>query len=71
MQYGICGSRNYRRFGRRAADVKTENAGPRLHWLVWEKSGFLAFPCERYFLAENNGHDGDLWDLLFVATTNI
>ena len=42
-------------------DVKTGNAGPKLHWLVWEKSGFPALPCERYFLAENKGHDGDIW----------
>ena len=32
--YGVCGSRNYRGFGRRATDVKTGNAGPKLHWLA-------------------------------------
>ena len=66
--YGVCGSRNYRRFGRRATDVKTGN-GPKLHWLVWEESCFPALPCERYFLAENNGHDGNTWAQikLFVA----
>ena len=58
LLYGSCGSRKYRRFGRRAADVKNGNAGPKLHWLVWERSGFPALPCEWYFLAENNGHDG-------------
>ena len=25
------------------------------------KRGFPALPCERYFLAENKGHDGDIW----------
>ena len=59
--YGICGSRNYRRFGRRATDVKTGNAGPKLHWLVWERISFLALPLDTYFLAENKGHDGDIW----------
>ena len=59
--YGLCGSRNYRRFGRRATDVKNGNAGPKLHWLVWEKRGFQALLCERYFLTENKGHDGDIW----------
>ena len=47
--YGVCGSQNYHRFGHRAMDVKTGNAGPKLHRLVWEKSGFPARPCERYF----------------------
>ena len=60
LLYGICGSRNYRRFGRRATAVKTGNAGPKLHWLVWEKSGFLALPSERYILAENKAHVGDI-----------
>ena len=67
--YGLCGSRKYRRFGRRATDVKNGNAGPKLHWLVWEKRGFQALLCERYFLAENKGYDGDIWAKikLFVA----
>ena len=67
--YGLCGSRNYRRFGRRATDVKNGNAGPKLHWLVWEKRGIPALLCERYFLAENKGHDGDIWakSKLFLA----
>ena len=58
--YGVCGSRNYRRFGRRATDVKTGNAGPKLHWLVWEESGIPALAGEGYFLAENKGHGGDI-----------
>ena len=58
--YGGCGSRNYRRFGRRATDMKNGNAGPKLHWLVWEKSSFPALPCEQYFLAENKGLVGDI-----------
>ena len=40
---------------------KTGNAGPKLHCLVWEKSGFSALLCELYFLAENKSHDGDIW----------
>ena len=40
--YGICGSRNSRRFGRRATDLKNGNAGPKLHWSLWEKCGFSA-----------------------------
>ena len=59
--YGGCGSRNYRRFGRRATDVKNGNAGPKLHWLVWEKSGFLALARKLDFLVENKVHDGNTW----------
>ena len=29
--YGLCGSRNDGRIGRRATDVKNANAGPKLH----------------------------------------
>ena len=32
---GVCGSRNSRRIGRRATDVKNGNAGPKLHWRLW------------------------------------
>ena len=58
--YGLCGSRNYRRIGRRTTDVKVKsgNAGPKLHWPVWEESGFSALPSDREIL-------------LFVARTNI
>ena len=61
LLYGICGSRNYRRFGRRATDVKKGNAGPKLHWLVWEKGGFPALPCERCFLEDTKGQNGNIW----------
>ena len=37
--YGICGSRNYR-----ATDIKNGNAGPKLHWGLWEESSFFALP---------------------------
>ena len=66
--YGSCGSRNYRRIGLRATDVKNGNAGPKLHWLVWEKSSFPALPRERYFLAENNSHDGNIRANFFSLT---
>ena len=56
---GLCGSRNYC-IGRRATDVQSGNAGPKLHWLVQEKSGFPARPRERCFLEENKAHDGDI-----------
>ena len=56
LVYGVCGSQNYRRLGRRATDVKTGNAGPKLHWRLWEKSGFPALAHKRYFLVENEGH---------------
>ena len=46
--YGICGSRNYRRFGRRATDVKKGNAGPKLHWCLWDKSGLLYLTLDPY-----------------------
>ena len=67
--YGVCGSRNTRRFGRRATDVTNGNAGPKLHWLVWEKSGFPALARKLYFLVENKGHDGGIWakGKLFLA----
>ena len=38
--YGICGSRNSRRIGRRATDLKNGNAGPKLHWSLWENAVF-------------------------------
>ena len=68
-QYGVCGSRNYRRFGRRATDVKTANAGPKLHWRLWEKSAFPALTLDPYFSANNNEHDGNIWvqTKLFLA----
>ena len=44
LLYGICGSRNSRRFGRRATSVKNGNAGTKLHWGLWGKSGFSALP---------------------------
>ena len=59
--YGVCGSRKYRRIGRRATDVENGNAGPKLHCRLWEKSGFPALPRERDFLADNKGHDGGGW----------
>ena len=61
LVYGGCGSRNHRRFGRRATDVKNGNAGPKLHWLVWEKSGFLALASKLDFLVENKVHEGNTW----------
>ena len=59
--YGLCGSRNSRRSVRRAKDVKNGNAGPKLHWSLWEKSGFPALTRDPFFLANNNGHNGDTW----------
>ena len=47
--YGICGSRNYRRVGRRATEGKNGNAGPKLHWRLWEKKGFPAPLCDPDF----------------------
>ena len=41
--------------------VKKGNAGPKLHGSLWEKSGFLALACKRYFLVENKRHDGSIW----------
>ena len=67
--YGSRGSRNYRRFGRRATDVKNRNAGPKLHWCLWQKGSFPALARKQYFLVENNGPDGVIWDerKLFLA----
>ena len=67
--YGVRGSPNSRRFGRRATDVKNGNAGPKLHWLLWEKSVFPALHCEQYFLAENKCHDREIYakSKLFLA----
>ena len=48
--YGSCGSRNSRRFGSRATDLKNGNAGPKLHWGLWEKIGFSALPCDRGYV---------------------
>ena len=59
--YGSCGSRNYRRIGRRATDMKNGNAGPKLHWLVWEESGFSALARKWYFLLQNKCHGGGTW----------
>ena len=61
LLYGVCGSGKSRQFGRRVTDVKTGNAVPKLHWSLWEKSGLLDLAWERYFLADNNGHDGGIW----------
>ena len=58
--YGVCGSRNYCRFGHRATDVKNGNAGHKLHWWLWEKNSFSVLPLEPYFLAKNKGHNGNL-----------
>ena len=58
--YGSCGSRKYVRMGHRATDVKNGNAGPKLHWRLWERSGFPALTDEPYFLAENKGHYGEI-----------
>ena len=46
--YGICGLQNPRGSSRRATDVKTGNAGPKLHLSLWEESGFPALPRETY-----------------------
>ena len=57
--YGVCGSCHSRRFGRRAIYVKNGNAGPKLHWRLWEKIEFSGLPSYRYVLATNykaNGH---------------
>ena len=59
--YGVCGSQNSCRFGRRATYGKNGNAGPKLHWLVWEKSRFPAFARKLFSLVENKGHDGIIW----------
>ena len=59
--YGRCESRNYCRIGRHATDVKNGNAGPKLHWRLWEKSGFPALAGERYFLAYFKAYDGGSW----------
>ena len=49
--------------------MKNGNAGPKLHWLQWEKRGFPALPRDRYILEENNGQDGEIWakSKLFLA----
>ena len=67
--YRICGSGKSSQFGRRATDVKTGNAGPKLHWLLWQKSCFPALTRVRYLIADIKGHGGDLWALtrLFLA----
>ena len=39
--------------GRRATDVKNGNAGPKLHWPVWEESGFSPLPSDRDISAKN------------------
>ena len=52
--YGLCGSRNSRRFGRRATDLKNGNAGPKLHWRLWERSGFSALPSGRAYSGKND-----------------
>ena len=67
--YGICGSRNYRRCGRRAADVKNGNAGPKLHWRLWQKCGFPAFGRKWSFIEDNKVHGGSIWakKKLFLA----
>ena len=41
--YRVCGSRKYRRFGRRATSVKNCNAGPKLHWRLWPYGGKAVF----------------------------
>ena len=68
-EYGLCGSRNSRRFGRRATDLKNGNAGPKKHWRLWEKSDFSAITRVRYFLADNKRYDGNIWAYtqLFLA----
>ena len=56
--YGVSGYRNYCRFCSRATDVKKGNAviaGPKLHWSLWEKSGFPALTLDPFILANNNG----------------
>ena len=58
--YDISGLQNPGGSSPRATDLKTGNAGPRLHWHLWEKSGFPALPRERYLLAINKGHDGEI-----------
>ena len=40
--------------------MKNENAGPKLHWLVWGESGFPARPRAQCFLEENKKHGGDI-----------
>ena len=59
----------FRRIGRRATDVKNGNAGPKLHWRLWEKGCFPDLAGERYFSEENEGHGGDIWakTKLFLA----
>ena len=47
--YGSCGSRNYRRFGRRATDVKTGNAGPKIALAAMGEKG-VSGPPVRYGL---------------------
>ena len=69
MVYGLCGSRYYRWFGLRATAVENGNAGPKLHWLVWEESVFSALPCDGDLTVKN---DTPIWFLgastqLFLA----
>ena len=54
-------SHNFRRIGRRATDVNNRNAGPKLHWRLWEKGRLSALAVEQYFSEENKGHEGDIW----------
>ena len=61
VQDGVCGSRNSRRIGSRATDVKIGNASPKLHWRLWEKNGFLSLARKRYFLSDNEDRDGEIW----------
>ena len=51
--YGLCRSRKSRRIGRCATDVKNDNAGPKLHWRLWGKSGLSALSPDRDFSAKN------------------
>ena len=57
---GGCGSPNCGRIGRRAVGVKNGNAGPKLHWRLWERRGFLALPSDWEFSAKNDYPYGPL-----------
>ena len=39
--------------------MKTGNAGPILHWRLWQKNSIPSLLHEQYFLADNK-HDGDM-----------
>ena len=41
-------------FGRRATAAKNGNAGPKLHWRLWEKCGFLALPFGRSYAVKSD-----------------